>query len=284
MMNKIKIIPINFLFIDDMYQRKINKNRVKKLIKEWDDDISLPLLINKRKNGMYSVIDGQHRLQRYIAEGDENICCKVLEGLTIEEEAKLFQKVNINRNAPTSLEVFKASLAAKDKIYLEIEEIVYKNEYDFPFISPSLNAPTEKTKSNQIRAVGTLRRIAYDRNKNTGMEILNNTLKTIRLVWGNDKNAISGEMLSGMARFLKGVEDVEYFDRNRFIETLQKKHAFEIIRNAKKYKIMYQGEMETNVAIALIDVYNFRLKNARLQVNDILKTDKSTFVEREQIA
>lgn len=283
MITKFRMVPVNLLFIDDMYQRDLRKSRVQNLAKNWDDDISMPLLVNERNNGMYSVIDGQHRLERYITEGIKEVCCKVLTRKTVEEEAILFQKTNINRNAPTSLDIFKASLAAKDDLYLQIESIVYKNGYDFPFISPTTDAPTNRTQSNQIKAVGTLKRIAYDRNKSNGLQVLDDTLRTIRDIWGNDSDAVSGQMLSGLSRFIHGVKNVDYFEMCRLVDVLKKKSAFEILREAKKYKIMYQGEMETNVVIALVDAYNFKLKNGRLQVGDILQTDKVNFVDREKI-
>lgn len=282
MISQFKMIPINLLFVDDMYQRDLNEKRAQELNRDWEDDVVMPLLVNRRSNGTYSVIDGQHRLQRYKMSATEYVCCKVLNGKTVEEEARLFQITNKNRNAPTPEDLFKASLAAKDKLYLDIEQIVYKHGYDFRFISPTPNAPKNRTKSNQISAVGTLRRIAYDRNKTNGMDVLDETLGLIRVLWGNDKDALRGSMLSGIARFAMGIDNVENFNKTRFIELLQKKPAFEVLQIAGKYKLMYQvGEMEQNIVFALVEIYNNRLSEAnKIKVGDILQTNRDDYIPR----
>ena len=78
---------------DPKYQREIDVARIKKITKNWDDDLVNAPKVSLRENGNYYVFNGQHTLaawkKRY---GNKMIQCKVYRGLTETEEKDLFVK------------------------------------------------------------------------------------------------------------------------------------------------------------------------------------------------
>lgn len=265
-----KMVEMDKLFIDNIYQRDLSKQKVNRLLKEWNEAVDLPVLVSKRDNGFYSVIDGQHRTIKKKIEGRLEVFCKVIEGLTIEDEAMLFTVTNKDRKSPSSGDMFRANLAAKDSLHMTIEDIVNKHNYELSFNGSTGNG------TNKIQAVGTLKRIC----ERISQENLDKTLELINVIWGNNKDALSGQMLSGVSRFINGAEKIKHFDKKRLIQKLQKKAPFEVIREGKSYKIMYGGEMEQNIALAIVDIYNERLRGGKIQAGDVLKTDRGDFIER----
>lgn len=275
-MKEYKAISVELLFVDSIYQRDISNLKVSRLVKNWNEVVNMPILVSKRKNGLYSIIDGQHRFMAMKTKGLKHVICKVIEGLSIEEEAQLFTTTNKDRKTPSSGDMFRANLAAKDDLHMKINEIVESHGYELSFTGLG-----GKTKSicNQIQAVGTLKRIC----ERISVDNLDKTLKLINIIWGNNKEALSGQVLSGVSRFINGADRIEYFDEGRLIEKLKRKAPYEIIREGKSYKIQFGGEMETNIALAIIDTYNDRLRGGRLQVNDILQTDRSDYIDRNLV-
>ncbi len=79
-------------------QRALRPARVNKLVAEMDlDEIGLPVL--SERDGKFYIIDGQHRIkavEKWLGDGWESqvLECRVYTGLTEQQEANLFDRLN----------------------------------------------------------------------------------------------------------------------------------------------------------------------------------------------
>lgn len=117
------------LRIDDSYQRSIDTRPsqalIAKIANEWDWRMCLPLVVSKRDDGYFYVIDGQHRLAAAKARGDiPFLPCCVFVFESVAEEAKMFVAMNRSRRAINRLDDFHAAQASGDADAIAIKELV----------------------------------------------------------------------------------------------------------------------------------------------------------------
>ena len=108
-------IPSNLLLTGQGYQRTVQEKDLAKLLREWDNRVLEPLLVSFR-DGKYYVIDGQHRLAaiRRMNDGkDAIIPCTVLTGLTYEDEADLFYRIDAAKRRLSAAQATKALVEAE---------------------------------------------------------------------------------------------------------------------------------------------------------------------------
>lgn len=83
------------IMVDSGYCKKSNPKLVDRLVENWRDDISAPLLVADRSNDDYYVIDGQHRLEAMKRMGVETVLCKAVKVLSLEDEKRLFTLTHV---------------------------------------------------------------------------------------------------------------------------------------------------------------------------------------------
>src|SRR5215471_15915920 len=88
-------VPIADMRVSPLAQRDLNQSRVNKLAAEFDPEQVGTPTVNLR-GGAWYIIDGQHRIDamRAIGWDDQLIQCWTYEGLTEQEEAEKFLKLN----------------------------------------------------------------------------------------------------------------------------------------------------------------------------------------------
>ena len=111
-----KYVSVGNMHADDGYQRPANLARVRKIAKEWDDMLMSPILLSKRADGTYWVMDGNHtRLAAREKFGaDHELPCIVYENLTPQQEAEVFTRKNSSQKKPSYNQMLKAKLSAGD--------------------------------------------------------------------------------------------------------------------------------------------------------------------------
>lgn len=105
-------------------QREEIAARTARITQDWDVEKLLPALVAKRADGRLVIIDGQHGNQACIAkEGPDFLRdTMVYEGLTIQQEAKLFLAANKRRKPVGPFDNFRVSLTAGDPIAIRVDE------------------------------------------------------------------------------------------------------------------------------------------------------------------
>ena len=121
-------IDKRLLHIDEAYQRARVDTNAERMAKSFNWAAFGPLIVSNRNEHEYFVIDGGHRA--YAAMFRPDICtvpCYVIEGLTREQEAEAFVKINKHRRPPTGVDVFRAQLVMEDPLALEVQAVLDKH-------------------------------------------------------------------------------------------------------------------------------------------------------------
>lgn len=175
-------IPLQMLTIQTLYQRH-NKGHEKAIAAQWDKRKAGVITVSYR-DGVFYIIDGQHRFLAANIVGEESMTCQVYENLTIEQEAEIFGSQMENVVKLNTSETFRAMLVAKHEKETEIANICKK--YNL-VIMPNENG--EKPVLKALKAAENSYRIY-------GRKCLEFTFDIIKQSgWHNERNAYSEVMV-----------------------------------------------------------------------------------------
>lgn len=208
--DKLKLAP---------YQRGLRRNRAKNYAENYDPDIFGIILVSYR-DGTYWIVDGQHRVECCKIKGIKTVWCQVLEGLTYEEEARKFFKINNDKVRLNANHKFNALVEEKNPMAIGIVNALDK--YGFR-VSKEGNERTE----NCINAVGSLQKIYITRSIDSFCDIF----EILRKVWNGDKDSLRADMIKGLNTFLSNYE----CDKNFLIKVLEADTPLGILNRAKAY-------------------------------------------------
>ena len=192
--NNTQNLPTSALLVDATYQRSLNKERVKRIVKDFNPRQFGYLKVSSR-DGKYYVIDGQHRLAAAKILGYTSLPCNVCEGLSQQTEADDFRVQQDNMSRIHTRDQFKAAVTANDEESVKIAKIVAEYGYTLQGFGINVKSP------DCISSIGTLRRIA--RGSADGFKILDLTLYLMRMTWDGQNKAAHGFVLGGTAAFVK---------------------------------------------------------------------------------
>lgn len=168
---RLRWVPISQMRVSPLAQREINQARVDKLAADFDlEQLGTPT-VNLRDKWYY-VIDGQHRIEalKAIGWGDQQVHCWSYEGLTEQDEAEKFLKLN---------DTLTVNAFAKFRVAVQAGRV---EECDIDRIVRAAGLRISQDKSDSaVSAVGTLRRV-YDR---AGPGALSRTLGIVRDAYGD---------------------------------------------------------------------------------------------------
>lgn len=106
----------SILQVDFSYQRQANKQKVLSISSEWSW-VACGVIIVANRGGELWVMDGQHRVMAAKQRADiVSLPCIVFESSGISQEAKGFLDVNTGRKPMSSIDKFKAQIAAGDAV------------------------------------------------------------------------------------------------------------------------------------------------------------------------
>ncbi len=182
---RLRWVSISLMAVSPLAQRELNQSRVDRIVATFDlEQIGTPTA--NRRDGIWYVIDGQHRIEalRAIGWGDQQIQCWAYEGLTEQDEAEKFLKLN-DYLAVNALSKFRVGVQAGRGVECDIDRIVR---------AASLCVSADKV-PGAIGAVGTLRRV-YDR---AGAASLRQTLGIVRDAYGD--SGLEAAVIDGIGLF-----------------------------------------------------------------------------------
>lgn len=231
-----QVIHVDVLNVDHEYQRPPNPTRAKAMSgKAFDQDLVGRLIVSRRSDGSYWVVDGQHRLIAMKLTGITHVPCVVYSGWTRQQEAHNFVKLNQGIK-PSAYDLHHSRVCEGEPIAVDIEAIVAEIGGK---IGPRNNPDTGLI--HHISCVDTLRRIYGLRNehglypveryggKTNGREHLRRTLRIIMAAWGAaalDRTEVvrpfHADVVKGLATFLWFAPDDPNYSEERLIEALRK--------------------------------------------------------------
>lgn len=168
---RLRWVPIALMRVSPLAQRDINQSRVDRMAADPDlEQLGTPTV--NHRDGHWYVIDGQHRIEmlKQIGWGDQQVQCWAYEGLTEEEEAERFLRLN-DVLAVDAFAKFKVGVQAGRPVETDIDRVVR---------AQSLCVSRDRI-PGAVRAVGTLVRI-YNR---AGAAVLARSLGIIRDAYGD---------------------------------------------------------------------------------------------------
>lgn len=197
------------------YQRPPQFSRIKEYSSNFNPN-QLGVLTISFREGQYWIIDGQHRVLLLKSKGIPYAMCEVHSGLSYEEEAIMFEKINHNRKSVSTIERELALIESGNATAVLVSNILLKHGFTYG-----------KGKSkNAIAAVSTVKTI----NRIMGVDILSKCLYLIRKCWDGVIQATDAEILMGVSLFIKNNPQ---FDEKMFIRKLSNIEPKVIIREGK---------------------------------------------------
>lgn len=238
---KLRNLNVNELQTDMSYQSPVKEVQVKRIVNNFDEASIDSIVVNRRDNGYYYIIDGQHRVQALKELGIGTVPAKVHEGLTVTEEAKLYKNINTRpTKSPNSMA--KASLKQGDEnaelILFSVLEAGLDIDYDN-------NNPTQ----NYITAYRSLERV-YNKYGGRG---LTETLVFIKDAFGIERTFFQGYIIEGFAKFLATYyEDLK---KDNLLKRLQQKGFDNLMADVNKQRPNFNSKKEC-LPFVLTDIYN----------------------------
>lgn len=231
-----------------MYQRELNMARVKRYSSHFDWDIFGVPLVSLR-GGEYYVVDGQHRVELLKMLGIEEVLCQVICGLTYEQEADKFVKLNSERGGLTSNQKFHGRVESKDVVALDIVRILNNRGFTYSHTAG-------QKKENVISAVACVESVY----KSYGEAHLDRVLSILRESWYGTPSSLNRDIIVGLSTFLnetRGVKDdvlcsaLENIDPQNVIL-----RAMVCAGTSGLKSVSGSGNKQTHVAKAIRDIYN----------------------------
>lgn len=236
------------------YNRPISRAHVNKIKREFHEDMVQPAIVSYR-DGKYWIIDHQHQSQAIyeLNNSDPNtlITCDVKIGLTYEQEADLYYRLNTGQKKPTFLQQLIGLIESRDDKALEFRDVVETCGYTIG----------NGTKSS-LSAISTAWRIF---NSERGATKLTRILTLTHSCWPDDKSGVDSRIIAGLNMFLR--YHVDEFDNEQFVKSLSKSEPSDIANKATTFYKQMDSRSYTHpycVYTEIIKRYNYGLRNNKL--------------------
>ena len=109
------------------YQRPVEQKNVDKLVRNWNSRELYPVIVSFR-DGKFNVVDGQNRIaamRQMAGGGDVIVPCMIYTGMTYEQEAELYAKLDKGKRPLTPRQHTKALVeSGSDARIMEINCLV----------------------------------------------------------------------------------------------------------------------------------------------------------------
>lgn len=252
---EIKYLPLGYLFVDHkMGQRKLNKANLAAISTGYDAKAPGVLVVSKRGEKSFAVMDGQHRLHVMREKGESEAICLIHKGLTLQQEASLFEK--LNRSKPLrGIELFTARYEAGDVLATNIVDTLRKHGFELAIFHDKKRCP--KT----INCGGTL----YKQAQEHGMNAFNKAFAIIAECFkspngGIQRAALKGDFLPGLFEFLKNTETKLSVIKNTF-KTIS---ADQLLAEAHKDNACHGKRCGFKLPSTLAEVIRRKILTARI--------------------
>ena len=242
------------LIVDYTYQRPIEKAKVNKIVKNFDPAQVRPFYVSRRPNGKLYIIDGQHTnaalLQRDAKAVND---AYVYEGLTLEEEADLFYKLNTNAKRLTANQNIKARYVAKDSEVTYYVKLLDQSGIRWAWKSGGKSAVFD----SHTRGLGVL--------KDYGKDVFLKTLDIMRLL--TESRMFTGEIFEALAYIVSKCGNS--LNVALMARKLNETPYFETKRTVSGLGALSHGKAKKDAIICakvLVGIYNKNLRSNRISI------------------
>ncbi len=185
-----RVVDKHLLKIDGQYQRQQSLKKARAIAREFYWPAFGCLTVSRRKDDSYFVMDGGHRAMAAMMRPDVGeVPCYVFEGLTAEQEAWCFVRINKNRRPPRGTELFAAEITAGDPEAHRLKEVLDRHHI------------CVGRQSNNGEMILRCPQTAKDM-----LGTLSEVLDFITLIWPEDDKALNSAVLKGVDSFRARLE------------------------------------------------------------------------------
>lgn len=233
-------VPVDLLKVEK-YNRTIKVNEAKRIAAFYDEK-QMGLVVVGNRNGVYTIIDGQHRTMAAKLLGLPDIMCQVFHGLTYEEEAMLFVKLNAveNRKALVSFDRVRGLHEANDQTVTRMHNVAGLMGMKI----------SDQVGDNKLACVQSIYKIT----KKSGSDMLLTILTVAKEAWGGEKESLRAHILEGIWILLS--KHGSSVDSKRLAEKLKKVLPSKILAEADAIS---DGTKATRVYRRMLKYYNKNL-------------------------
>lgn len=247
-------LPVDALFTDSTYQRDLDPARVARMVRAYDAALVGIVEVSERPGGRYAILDGQHRwaLTKDVMFEQENphIACRVHTGLTVDEEAKLYHRLNTTRKQLTGWDRWKARRGASETVCLEIEEACAKAGWTVSYRSSTRGHLTCTSALEKVYHLG-------------GAPFITYILGIVTAAWNDDPDGATVAIIGGMAGVIGAYGDGG-LDRDRLIGALSGIVPRQLAARAAAAREIHKGTIDKLTAHVIVEEYNAVARSGRL--------------------
>jgi len=239
------------LSVDPELQRRLDHQRANRMGAKFDPALLGVLAISLRADGLLYVVDGQHRHEAAkVAAYEGSFLCDVYEGLTRQQEAKLFLGLNDSRR-PSPIDLFRLSVEAKDPMALHITEIAAKYGWKVGYQAQKqgwITAPAAMMDTYKLDDSGV---------------VLDSVLKIITAAWGTENNASDSRIIKGLGVLLHRYNGT--VDYAALTERLSRSPGpNSLVGKCRAMAQLRRCRIDQAMAEVLVDLYNQFRRNGQL--------------------
>lgn len=265
---KMMNVKISDLRLDYAVNRPLYEPKVKQIADNFDPAAIRTLTVSERRDGTFVVLDGQHRMAAMHSLGYNNghlVACEVHVGLTQQEEAELFLKLNDARK-PSYKEAFDVRITARDPDALAVTEIV---EECGLLLKPEAGSNSERV----VRSVAACEKVYRGFSRTDDQRrypiILKQSLLTLKNAWGATSASLQGPLITGSGRFWLryGIKAVDF---DRLTNNLSKYPGGpnNLIVWAKQHQATIGTQLDRAIAEAFVLQHNKGARSKAKQLPD----------------
>lgn len=243
-------LPVHKLKVVYTAQRALTRS-AENIVKNFNINLFLPIIVSER-DGIYYVIDGQHRLYaaRKLFGEDYLMECKVIHGLSQEEESELFVMLNSSSNPLQYADKAKGLYYAKNESITTLYSICANHGVEL-----GIEDDKRATADGRITAVKAL----TDTYNKIGAKLTERLVRLLNDTWDGKAEAFRQEMIKAVGVILSLYS--KELDDNKFIKKLSKINPAELIRMAKNDRIT-NAKTEAKIARIMVNNYYNKGKGA----------------------
>lgn len=237
------------LWVDPQVQRSLKKARVERMAAAFNPDALGVLTTSYRAAGRIHVVDGQHRYRSSELAGYEGIIQTMeYRGLTVPQEAALFRQLNTAEKV-SAIDQFLVACVEQRPDALYLARVLDDNGWS---LATSASA-------GKLSAIRSLERV-YALSPTAAAA----TMATLTAAYGHVPSAVQGAMIEGLGRMLARYGDV--VDLTELARRLAASPGGPdaLVGYARGQKLARTGNLSTQVAWSITNIYNQRRRNSAL--------------------
>lgn len=248
-------VDICLIDVDSNYQRDVRPALVDKILRKFSWAKFGALVLTRKDDGRYNVVEGQHRWKAAELHPDvEAVPAVIVPHGGTADEAQSFLAINRDRMAVTSVEQYWAGLTAGDPTAAAISAVLKSAGCD---VVPAAGY----YRPNLTNSIGAVKRCI----ERYGDAPTRRALLAIRGAWPNEAQALRGTLITALSRIIRnnaGLVDAD------LIAALRPQSFARLTAHAEAFRKLSGGSSETAITKAVVEIYNKGKRVNTIQIGE----------------